>query len=155
MRTRVAPRRELAPPSRGRPLPCIAIRPPIPSPCVPPWRVLLWVKLIEAVMQLRPRALLRWLFLRDRRIRAAQRWYYRIGRRVWPYEIASWLLRERRVKALFAEPQYPRTSADAIAAETGARVYVLDPVVSGAPDADAYIKTMDRNLAVLKEALGS
>lgn len=65
------------------------------------------------------------------------------------------LVRERSVKALFAEPQYPRSSADVIAAETGAKVYMLDPGVAGPMEADAYIKTMEKNLQVLKEALGS
>lgn len=52
-----------------------------------PWRVLLWVKFMEAVMQLRPRALGRWLFHPDPELRHAMRWYYRIGRKVWFHEI--------------------------------------------------------------------
>jgi len=59
-------------------------------------------------------------------------------------------------KALFAEPQYSSKAADAIARETGAKVYTLDPVVTGdpAPDAyDAYIKAMRQNGRALKEAL--
>jgi anaerobic magnesium-protoporphyrin IX monomethyl ester cyclase len=63
---------------------------------MPPWRVLLWVKFIEAAMQLRPRAIGRFLFMRDPAIRRAQHWYYRIGRRVWPYEIFRFLFREPR-----------------------------------------------------------
>ncbi len=63
-----------------------------------PWRVLLWTKCIEAVMQLRPRALLRVLAHPDVALRAAQRWYYRIGRRVWPHEIWSFFCRDRRLK---------------------------------------------------------
>ena len=65
------------------------------------------------------------------------------------------LVRARGVTALFAEPQYPRSSADVIATETGAKVYMLDPAVSGAPEADAYIRAMETNLRVLQEALGS
>jgi zinc transport system substrate-binding protein len=60
------------------------------------------------------------------------------------------------VKALFAEPQYSSKSADAIARETGAKVYTLDPVVTGEADADAYdayIEAMKRNKEVLLEAL--
>jgi anaerobic magnesium-protoporphyrin IX monomethyl ester cyclase len=64
---------------------------------VPAWRVLLWVKFIEAVMQLRPRALVRLFFHPDPSIRAAERWYYRIGRKVWPYEIWNFLFRDRRL----------------------------------------------------------
>jgi len=63
---------------------------------VPNWRVLCWVKLIEAVSQLRPKSLLRLLAHPDRGFRAAMRWYYRIGRRVWPYELWHWLFRDRR-----------------------------------------------------------
>lgn len=65
---------------------------------MPPWRVLLWVKFIEAVMQLRPRALRRLWFHPDGAFRAAQRWYYRIGRQVWPYEIWNFFFRDRRLK---------------------------------------------------------
>ncbi|WP_068963002.1 metal ABC transporter substrate-binding protein [Desulfosporosinus sp. BG] len=57
------------------------------------------------------------------------------------------------VKALFAEPQYPTKAADTIAKETGAKVYTLDPIVTGPMDADAYINIMDSNLKTLQEAL--
>lgn len=65
---------------------------------MPPWQVLMWVKFIEAVMQLRPRSLQRVMAHHDLAIRDAMRWYYRIGRRVWPYEIGNFLFRERRQK---------------------------------------------------------
>lgn len=57
------------------------------------------------------------------------------------------------VKALFAEPQYSDRAAQAIARETGARVYTLDPIVSGPDDKDAYIQIMKENVQTLKEAL--
>lgn len=60
-----------------------------------PWRVLLWVKFIEAVMQLRPRALRRLYLHHDPEIRYAMRWYSSIGRRVWPYEIWNFFFRDR------------------------------------------------------------
>jgi anaerobic magnesium-protoporphyrin IX monomethyl ester cyclase len=63
---------------------------------LPAWRVLLWVKFIEAVMQLRPRALLRVIAHPDLPIRDAMRWYYRIGRQVWPYEVGNFFFRDRR-----------------------------------------------------------
>lgn len=66
---------------------------------MPPWRVLLWVKCIEAVMQMRPRALLRVLANREHSFRDAMRWYYRIGRRVWPYEIWNFLFCDRHEAA--------------------------------------------------------
>ncbi|MDB5599647.1 MAG: magnesium-protoporphyrin monomethyl ester anaerobic oxidative cyclase [Xanthobacteraceae bacterium] len=62
-----------------------------------PWRLLLWVKCIEAIVQLRPKALWRVLFHRDPKLRHAMRWYTRMGRRVWPFEIMSFLFRERRL----------------------------------------------------------
>lgn len=57
------------------------------------------------------------------------------------------------IKALFAEPQYPTKAAEAIAKETGAKVYTLDPIVTGPMDADAYINLMESNLITLQEAL--
>ncbi len=64
---------------------------------LPPWRVLLWVKLIEALVQLRPKALWRTLFQPDARLRHAMRWYAEMGRRVWLYEIRNFFLRDRRL----------------------------------------------------------
>lgn len=63
-----------------------------------PWRVFVWAKFIESVMQLRPRSLWRLFTHPDRAIRAAQRWYYRIGRKVWPYEVRRFFFRDRRIK---------------------------------------------------------
>jgi anaerobic magnesium-protoporphyrin IX monomethyl ester cyclase len=65
---------------------------------MPPWRLIAWVKLIEAVVQLRPRALWRYVAHRDRTIRHGIRWYYRMGRRVWFHEIWNFLVRDRRVR---------------------------------------------------------
>jgi anaerobic magnesium-protoporphyrin IX monomethyl ester cyclase len=58
---------------------------------MPPWRVLLWFKLIEVILQARPKALARIYLNRDPRLRHAMRWYTRMGRRVWPHEILAWL----------------------------------------------------------------
>ena len=67
------------------------------------------------------------------------------------------LVRERKVKALFAEPQFPDQSAQVVARETGVRVYSLDPVVTGPSDPEeargAYLRAMEKNLEVLQEAL--
>lgn len=65
------------------------------------------------------------------------------------------MIRKEDVKALFAEPQYEDISVDILAKETGVPVYLLDPAVSGEPDAtdtDAYLRIMQGNLAVLLEA---
>ena len=65
---------------------------------VPNWRVLVWVKLIEAVCQLRPKSIFRLLAHPDGAFRAGMQWYSNIGRRVWPYEILQWLLCDRRTR---------------------------------------------------------
>ena len=65
---------------------------------MPPWRVLMWVKFMEAVMQLRPRSLWRVLAHHDSSIRDAMRWYYHIGRQVWLFEIWSFLFRDQHQK---------------------------------------------------------
>ena len=54
-----------------------------------PWRVLLWVKFTEMVLQCRPKALFRTYLNPDKRLRHAMRWYAQMGRRVWPYEIVN------------------------------------------------------------------
>ena len=59
------------------------------TPNVPAWRVFLWVKLIEAVLQLRPRALWRIFRQPDAELRHAQRWYTAMGRGVWRREFAD------------------------------------------------------------------
>ena len=53
---------------------------------------------------------------------------------------------------LFAEPQYPAIATEAIAKETGAHVYILDPAVTGPDDYDVYLNIMEGNLSVLKRA---
>ncbi|HNX92888.1 MAG TPA: metal ABC transporter substrate-binding protein, partial [Syntrophomonas sp.] len=63
------------------------------------------------------------------------------------------IVKAAKAPALFVEPQYPSGSAEIIAKETGARVYVLDPAVTGPDDPDAYLNIMKNNLAALKEAL--
>jgi zinc transport system substrate-binding protein len=63
------------------------------------------------------------------------------------------IVRKARVKALFAEPQYPAKAAETIARETGAKLYTLDPAVTGPMTKDAYIETMERNLSELQKAL--
>ncbi|MCX7772414.1 MAG: zinc ABC transporter substrate-binding protein, partial [Clostridia bacterium] len=64
-------------------------------------------------------------------------------------------IKSKNVKVIFAEPQYSQKAAESIAAQTGAKVYTLDPVVTGPGNAsaDSYEKTMENNLKVLCEAL--
>ena len=64
-------------------------------------------------------------------------------------------INEAQVKVLFTEPQYSPKAAESIAAQTGAKIYILDPVVTGPKDAesDSYERIMKENLEVLIEAL--
>jgi len=62
------------------------------------------------------------------------------------------LIKKNDIPALFSEPQYPAAAVQTIAEETGAKVYVLDPAVTGPDDYDAYINIMENNLVVLKKA---
>lgn len=63
------------------------------------------------------------------------------------------LVKQFQVKALFVEPQYPTKSAETIARETGAKVFTLDPVVSGDGSLESYENVMRENARVLTEAL--
>jgi zinc transport system substrate-binding protein len=61
--------------------------------------------------------------------------------------------REQGIKFLFTEQQYSDSIARQIEEETDAKVYVIDSAVTGDGSKDSYIKAMQRNLAVLQEAL--
>ena len=52
-----------------------------------PWVVILYVKLIEVIMQTRPKALTRLFFHKEKRLRSAMYWYSSIGKRVWLWEL--------------------------------------------------------------------
>ena len=58
---------------------------------VPAWRVFLWVKLIEATLQLRPRALWRIFRQSDTTLRHAMLWYTKMGRSVWHQEFRDFI----------------------------------------------------------------
>ena len=64
------------------------------------------------------------------------------------------LVRELKVKAIFAEPQFSTKAADAIAADSGAEVLLLDPI-GGAdlPGKDSYIALMRYNVGQMGEAM--
>jgi len=63
------------------------------------------------------------------------------------------LVKEMGITALFVEPQYPQKAAETIARETGAGIYMLDPVVSGDGSKESYEIIMRENARVLLEAL--
>jgi anaerobic magnesium-protoporphyrin IX monomethyl ester cyclase len=65
--------------------------------CLPPWRIMLWVKFIEFVLQARPKALWRSFLHPDPAVRHGMRWFTRMGRRVWLHEWRGFF-RNRRVR---------------------------------------------------------
>ena len=66
-------------------------------------------------------------------------------------------VKNQKVQAIFAEPQYPMKSAEVIHRETGVPVHILDPGVTGPKEPalarESYLTTMERNLEVLVKAL--
>lgn len=62
-------------------------------------------------------------------------------------------VKEHNIKVLFIEEQFDTNIANRIAEETGALVYVLDTMVSGENDKNAYIDSLTANLDIIKEAL--
>lgn len=65
---------------------------------MPPWRVFMWFKAIELILQGRPKAVWRMLFHRDADFRQSMRWYSQMGRRVWFHEVVEFVFRGGRVK---------------------------------------------------------
>lgn len=67
-------------------------------------------------------------------------------------------IRDIGAPPLFVEPQYEDNVAQTLSRETGAAIYLLDPVVTG-PEGDVpltlYEDVMRRNMQVLLEALGN
>lgn len=63
------------------------------------------------------------------------------------------IINETGAKVIFIEPQYPAKSAETIARETGAKLYILDPAVTGTLEPDAYLNIMENNMKILQEAL--
>ncbi len=87
---------------------------------IPPWRVLLWVKFTELVLQCRPKALYRVLFHPDPGLRHGMRWYTGIGRRVWFHEVwrflrDGWVKDGPSVAAFWGRPR--EGTGDVVAAE--------------------------------------
>ncbi|MBR1728632.1 MAG: zinc ABC transporter substrate-binding protein [Selenomonadaceae bacterium] len=75
-----------------------------------------------------------------------------------PKELAETIdkLKDLPVKVIFTEPQYSPSAAETIANETGAKIYTLDPIVTGEAipeNADDYINKMRQNMRTLQSAL--
>ncbi len=64
----------------------------------PSWLVLIWVKFMEVFIQNRPRALKRLFAHHDLSLRAAMKWYYNIGRKVWFSEIWNFFFRDKHLQ---------------------------------------------------------
>ncbi len=67
------------------------------TPYLKPWRLFLWMKTIEIIMQSRPKALKRTLFHTEPKIRQAMRWYYSVGKKVWVHEVLQFLFFDKRI----------------------------------------------------------
>lgn len=76
------------------------------TPNLKPWKVIVMVKLIEVAMQVRPKAIKRWLFHRDKRLRKAMFWYNNIGKRVWVFELIQFFFKNKRTKQPLAIKDY-------------------------------------------------
>lgn len=65
--------------------------------------------------------------------------------------------KEKKVAAVFTEPQYPARVGQTIARETGISTATLDPIATGPENAplDYYETTMQQNRVILKEILGT
>lgn len=71
-----------------------------------------------------------------------------------PAQIAEAIsvIRENGTPPLFTEPQYASTAAQTIAMETGAKIFELDPIVTGDGSLTAYEDGMRRNAQAILEA---
>lgn len=63
-----------------------------------PWQMILLVKLVELLLQIRPKAIFRTYFQKDKSLRKAMQWYVNIGRRVWFWELYQFFFVTPRVK---------------------------------------------------------
>ncbi|MEG0804798.1 MAG: metal ABC transporter substrate-binding protein [Lachnospiraceae bacterium] len=61
-------------------------------------------------------------------------------------------VKDNNVAYIFAEELYGKALGDVIEKETTAQVLYLNPLVRGAYEKDAYLKGMEDNIAILKEA---
>ncbi len=76
------------------------------STCLKAWQVIICVKLIEFLMQARPKALARLFFHREAKIRRAMRWYTAIGKRVWFHELWEFFFRTKLLNKKMTVAQF-------------------------------------------------
>jgi zinc transport system substrate-binding protein len=60
-------------------------------------------------------------------------------------------VKKNHIQYLFTEEQFSDSIAKQIAAETGARMYIIDSAVTGDGSKDSYIKAIKANLAILDD----
>lgn len=60
-------------------------------------------------------------------------------------------IQTRKIKVIFAEPQFSASAASTIAHETGAKIALLDPL--GTSKTSTYLSLMEKNRLALKQAL--
>jgi zinc transport system substrate-binding protein len=63
------------------------------------------------------------------------------------------MIKGENIDILLAEERYGSQIANAVSAETGAMVCIIDPLVTGEMSEDAYLQSMRKNIEVLKEVL--
>jgi ABC-type Zn uptake system ZnuABC Zn-binding protein ZnuA len=65
--------------------------------------------------------------------------------------------KEKKVAAIFTEPQYPARIGKTIARESGILTATLNPVATGPENAllDYFETVMRQNMVILKETLGT
>lgn len=73
---------------------------------IKPWLVIILVKLIEVIMQTRPKAIKRWLFHKDKRLRKAMYWYNNIGKRVFVFELFHFFFKDTRTNQQIKLKEY-------------------------------------------------
>ena len=61
--------------------------------------------------------------------------------------------RAEGITAIFTEPQYPDSTAKVIAEGANAKIYTLDPLVTGDVDKESYLAGMEKNFQTLTQAL--
>lgn len=64
---------------------------------MPAWRLFMWFKAMELILQLRPKALCRLLLHPDPVQRQSMRWYSEMGRRTWFKEVFEFMFRTERL----------------------------------------------------------
>lgn len=65
-------------------------------------------------------------------------------------------IKKSRPVAIFTDPQYSSRMVEMLSRETGVAHYILDPMASGGEyNTDYYVTVMQRNVEILKRALGN